>query len=190
VKANIPALINTFFTKLPKNDERVQLWADLSDPINNVVIQNRSGAVWDQVRAFVVTPDQNMNHAVRQTLAGIDIPDNRVFTEQIPSTFGGIGMALRLTEVSDDFLTALRYAMPVDGGKDGTRSNAWRENLPLVVLSVRDTRPASQPLPYPEVPFQTRTGTTRRRPPWPLNSLRWQGPAAAGGDSLVSPRRC
>ena len=76
VRDNLPALLNTFFTKLPKNDERLQLFADLSDPINNVVIEKRSDAVWDQVRYFVITPDENMEGAVRQALAGLGIPDN------------------------------------------------------------------------------------------------------------------
>ena len=86
MKEHVPALLDTFFTKLPKNDERLQLFADLSDPINNVVIENRSSAVWDQVRYFVITPDQNMDNAVRQALARLGIPDNDVFTEQIPSS--------------------------------------------------------------------------------------------------------
>ena len=69
-------------------------------------------------------------------------------------------MAIGLDEGSDDFLTVLRYAMPDDGGEEGTRSNAWRERLPLVVLRIRDTRPAHQPQPYPWVEFETRSGTT------------------------------
>jgi hypothetical protein len=52
-----PALLNTFFTTLPMNPGRLELFADLSDPINNVVIGNGSGAVWDQARTFVITPD-------------------------------------------------------------------------------------------------------------------------------------
>ena len=67
-------------------------------------------------------------------------------------------MVIGLDEESDDFLTVLRYAMPDDGGGDGTRSNAWRERLPLVVLRIRDTRPAHQPQPYPPVEFEARSG--------------------------------
>ena len=69
-------------------------------------------------------------------------------------------MAIGLDEGSDDFLTVLRYAMPDDGGGDGTRSTAWRERLPLVVLRIRDTRPAHQPQPYPPVEFEARSGAT------------------------------
>ena len=43
---------------------------------------------------------------------------------------------------------------------DGTRSDAWREDLPLVVLRIRDTRPPHGPQPYPWVAFETRSGAT------------------------------
>jgi hypothetical protein len=154
VEENIPAMLDKFFTKLPKNNKRLELFADLSDPINNVVIENGSSAVWNQVRTFVITPDQNMDRAVRQALVRLGIPDNTVFTEQIPSD-----MKIGLHKGSDDFLTVLRYAMPDDGGADGTLSNAWRESLPLVVLRIRDTPPAHRPRTYPPVHFEARSGT-------------------------------
>ncbi len=160
VRDKVPALLHTFFTKLPKNDERLQLFADLSDPINNVVIENRSSVVWDQVRTFVITPDKTMDRTVRQALVRLGIADNDVFTEQIPSMLGDTDMAIGLDEGSDDFVTVIRYAMPDDGGADGTRSNTWRERLPLVVLRIRDTRPAHQPQPYPWVEFEARSGAT------------------------------
>lgn len=116
---------------------------------------NGSGVVWDQVFCFVITPDQTMDGAVRQALAKIGIPDEHVFTEPIPSD-----MNTGLDEESDDFLTVLRYAMPDDGGAEGTRSNAWRERLPLVVLRIRDTRSAHKPKTYPPVEFEARFGTS------------------------------
>jgi len=76
-------------------------------------------------------------------------------------------MRIGLDEGADDFLTALRYAMPDDGGDDGTLSNAWRESLPLVVLRIRDPRPAHRPKPTnPPVEFETRFGrhAARDRP--------------------------
>jgi uncharacterized protein len=44
VRDHVPALLNTFFTKLPNNQDRLQLFADLSNSINNVVIENGSSA--------------------------------------------------------------------------------------------------------------------------------------------------
>lgn len=155
VKTYVPAMLQAFFTTLPKNNERLQSWSDLSNTINNVVIENGSGSVWNRVRYFITTPDKTMDSAVRQALARLDIPDKRIFTEQIPSD-----MTIGLSEQADDFLTILRYAMPEDGGLDGTRSHAWREDLPLVVLRIRDTRPAHQPQTYPPVVFETRSGLT------------------------------
>jgi hypothetical protein len=159
VRHYLPAMLNTFFIKLPNNQERLQLFADMSDPINNVVIKNQSSAVWDQVRHFVITPDKTMDASVRQTMTRHGIADNTVFTEHIPSKLGETDMAIGLGEESDDFLTVLRYAMPDDGGKEGTRSNAWREHLPMVVLRIRDTRSAHQPQSYPWVEFEARSST-------------------------------
>lgn len=166
VEQQIPALLKTFFAKLPKNDKRLQLFADLSDPINNVVIENESGTVWDQVRTFVITPDKTMDSEVRQALAGLGIPNNHIFTEQIPSKLGDTNMAIGLTEESDDFLTVLRYAMPDDGGGDNAPSTEWRQRLPLVVLRIRDKTSTREPQPYPWVEFAARSGATP-----PENSL-------------------
>ena len=155
VAEHVPAMVHTFFTKLPNNQDRLQIFADLGEPINNVVIENQSSAVWDQVRYFVITPDKTMEDEVRQALVGLGIPEEDVFTEQIPSILGESDMAIGLGEESDDFLTLLRYAMPVDD----IRANSWRERLPMVVLRIRDTRPAHQPQPYPWVEFEDRFAT-------------------------------
>ena len=154
VKTSLPTLLNTFFTVLPKNHERLELFADLSGSINNVVIANQSHDVWGQVRYFVITPDKAMDGAVRQALAALGIPDEQVFTEPIPAVFGDKKMKIGLGKKADDFLTVLRYAMP-DDDDDAT---AWRQDLPLVVLRIRDPRPAGRPEPYPPVEFEPRFG--------------------------------
>jgi hypothetical protein len=156
IQKNVPVLLDMFFAKLPKNPERLELFADLSDPINHVVIENGSSAVWDQVRTFVITPDKTMDRAVRQALAGIGIPEDEVFTEQIPTKLGGTNLKIGLGEKSDDFISLIRYAMPVDA----TRADAWRDDLPLVVLRIRDTRPPHGPQPYSWAPFEARSGAT------------------------------
>jgi hypothetical protein len=156
VEQNLPTMFGTFFTKLPKNDKRLELFADLSDPINNVVIENRSSTVWGEVRYFVITPDQNMDDAVRQALTRLGIADDDVFTEQIPSKLGDAKMAIGLHKQSDDFFTVIRYAMP----DDATLADAWRADLPMVVLRIRDVPPAHRPQPYPWADFEARSGTT------------------------------
>ena len=154
VQQQIPAMFTTFFSKLPGNNARLQLFADLSNSINDVVIRNASGAVWDEERYFVVTPDQAMDRTVRQALAGLGIPDSFVFTEPIPSS-----VVLGLDEASDDFLTFMRYAMPYDTGVEGTPSDTWRKEPPLVVMRVRDTRPDQQSELYPPVEYDSRFST-------------------------------
>lgn len=136
-----------FFIKVPGHDERVQIFSALSNPINNVVIERQSDAVFDQIRYFIVTPDMFMDKAVRKALAGLSVNEEDVFTEPIPSD-----MNLGLGQSSDDFTTWFRYVHPDD--KDA--ADKWREDLPLVLLRVRDTRSHRKPKTYPPVVLETR----------------------------------
>jgi hypothetical protein len=154
IAENVSSLLGTFFTKLPHNQERLQLFADLSNSINNVLIANRASPGWDELRYFVITPDQTMDGVIRQALGALGVADEHVLTEPIPSD-----MIIGLDKAADDFLSVIRYAMPDDRGEAGTRSSAWRERLPLVVLRIRDARPALAPQPYPPVEFEPRSGT-------------------------------
>lgn len=139
-----PLLLNRFFNKVPQNQARVINFASLSNSINNVVIERKSGEVFNQQKYFIITPDQFMDAFIRKALGRIAVADEDIFTEQIPSN-----MVLGLDEAADDFITFIRYAMPEDGGGEGARSTRWREELPLVVLRIRDTRPNRPPLAYP-----------------------------------------
>jgi hypothetical protein len=128
---------------LPENiPQRILLFSSLSDTINNVVIERKSGKAFDQMRHFIITPDQVMDQKVRDIFKGISVRDENIFTEQIPSN-----LKIGLSRDSDDFVTLFRYAQPDDGGAPGTGSYIWRKNLPLVVLRVRHT--AHSPQPYP-----------------------------------------
>lgn len=144
-------ILPIFFRQVPTMTERVQLFASLSNPINNVVIERQSHQAFDQIRYFIVTPDNFMNKSVREAFAGISVEDEDIFTESIPAV-----MRLGLGEASDDFTTLIRYAQPDDGGAPGTPSDKWRKDLPLVVLRVRDTHHVPQPYATP-VKFEPRT---------------------------------
>ena len=144
--------LNIFFATVPDNDQRIQSCSMLSNPNNNVVIERKSKAAFDQIRYFIVTPDGFMENAVRTSFAAIGVKDDDVFTEPIPSD-----MRTGLDEGADNFTTAIRYAQPQDGGGMGTPSNTWRKNLPLVVLRVRDTRSSRQVQPYLPLVLETRT---------------------------------
>ena len=148
----LPNLLTTFFSIVPQNPDRIQPFASLGNSINNVVIEDQSGAAFDQVRFFVITPDQFMDAAVRQAFAEIRVDEEEIFTEAIPAqVLTGLG------ESADEIISVIRYSMPEDGGDRGTASDTWRQELPLVVLRVRDTRLDRAPEPYPEPVLDTRT---------------------------------
>jgi hypothetical protein len=152
VSTYLPNLADTFFSVVPQNPERIQPFASLGNSINNVVIEDQSGAAFDQVRFFIITPDQLMDAAVRQAFAEIRVDEEEIFTEAIPAqVLTGLG------ESADEIISVIRYSMPDDGGDPGTASDTWRQELPLVVLRVRDTRPDRMPEPYPEPVLDTRT---------------------------------
>ncbi len=109
-----------------------------------MVIERRSGAAFGRFRYFIITPDRFMDKQVRQALHRLKVPDKDVFSEAIPSN-----MNLGLGADADDFVTLIRYAMPLDGGGEGSPSDGWRHNPPLTVLRVRDTRPHRPPQLYP-----------------------------------------
>lgn len=168
-----------FFGRMPDHPERIQVQSSLSNIVNDRVIVAQSGAAFEQLRYFVITPDEFMDHAVRTALARISVRDADVFTERIPSD-----MNIGLHESADDFTTWFRYAHPDDGGGKGTASNAWREDLPMVVLRVRDRRSNREPGRYPPLVLDLRTAVDE----WPLQgslesllyavSQRWGDPCA------------
>lgn len=169
-----------FFRKMPNDDNRTQVFSSLSNIVNNVVIKRQSGAAFNQVRYFIVTPDQFMDTAVRNAFAGISVKDEDVFTERIPSD-----MHVGLEKSADDFTTWFRYAHPRDGGRPGTPSDTWRHELPMVVLRVRDTQPNRDPQKYPPVELEKRFAVDEGSLESHLESLlfavsqRWGQPCAS-----------
>jgi hypothetical protein len=131
---------------VPDTPARVQSFSSIDNNINNVVMENKSGAPWDEMRYFVITPDQRTDEAVRQVLQSLGVDEDAIFTEKIPETFSAadpdhvypfgqnpVVGPLGLGEDAVDFTTAVRYAMP----DDQQAANAWLKSLPLTVLRVR-----------------------------------------------------
>ena len=106
-----PNMLDTFFSEVPQNHKRVISFSSLSNSINNVVIENQSGSAFDQEKFFIITPDSFMDAAVRAAFNDIQVDQADIFTEQIPRN-----MRTGLNKPSDDFMTVIRYAMPLDGG--------------------------------------------------------------------------
>ena len=149
--------MNLLFSYVPHNPSRVQIFGSLSNSINNVVIQKQSEAVFDQMRYFIITPDQLMDTAVREALSRSAVAAKDIFTEPIPSNIGDSELRGGLDEQADDFISMIRYPMALDAGAARPQSDIWRKKLPLVVLRVRDPRVEPQPVPYPRLELQPRT---------------------------------
>lgn len=179
-----------FFHQVPENPDRVSTFDSLSDSINNVVIDRRSGSIWGEKRYFVISPDRYMDKQVRQVLHRLAVPDRDVFSEAVP---GNVNLGLE--ESADEFVTAVRYSRPADGGGEGTASSQWRQAPELTVLRIRDTRrrpPQRYPAWVDDSP-EVRTGSDE----WHLRENRdalvtavaeaWNQPCTAG-DCFASGR--
>lgn len=165
VRAKLPEMLKFLFAWVPGEErQRLQTFSSMSNAINNAVIERQSGASWGQTRYFVLTPDRNMDRAVRQSLARQGVPDSLVFTEPVPSRDAADRDARRsadpqihrlgLGKRANDFMTLIRYSLP-DNQKAG---NAWRQNPPLTVLRVRVAPGTQGPAePYRRLVYDTRT---------------------------------
>jgi hypothetical protein len=131
-----------FATDPPVYGERVQSISSLANNINNVVMEKLSGPPWDQMRYFVITPDQFTDRAVRDVLGSLGVDQGEIFTAEIPPNFEDAPVGpLGLGEDAVDFFTNIRYAMP----EDEQAADAWRKSLPLTVLRVRRVSGTPQP---------------------------------------------
>jgi hypothetical protein len=135
---DLPFPIQYLFDTVPPDDpksQRVITFSALGDVVNNVVMERKSGEdPFGQTRYFIITPSAATDKAVRRALQAQGVPDNYIFTEQIPreDDFGPIG-PLGMGKNAIDFVTAFRYAVP----EDPHAAQSWQTTLPLTVLRVR-----------------------------------------------------
>lgn len=166
IGSHVPALFPTFFSLVPHEPEsapRVQIIADLSNSPNNVTISDQSGSVWDQFRYFIITPNPTMDATIRDAFTKIGTAEHDIFTEKIPEYFPSEANAPNCPEAAavrfglgqeaDDFVTLIRYAMPVDE----VAGDRWRQRLPLVVLRIRNLDADQQTYQWEE--FEQRTAS-------------------------------
>lgn len=144
IATNAPATLSTYFAEVPGNLKRIQVFGSLGNSNNDVVFERQSGGSFGQERYFIVTPDKTMDGTVRNSLQKLSVSAAAIVTEPVPTT-----TRLGLGESADEFVSVMRYAMPADGGGTGTASDTWREQLPMVVLRVRDPRQGRATQPYP-----------------------------------------
>jgi hypothetical protein len=142
-----PAMPLKLFHTVPANPERIITVDSLSNAINNVVIEQQSGAAFNQMRYFIITPDQQADNGLRKILYRAGVSADDIFTEPIPSN-----MRTGLDEHADEFLTVIRYSE----AEDEALANAWRKDTPLFVMRIRPIPQNKRPIPYPEVQLEQR----------------------------------
>lgn len=157
IASNYPSTLSTYFAEVPGNLKRIQVYSSLGNSNNNVVFERQSGGSFGQERYFIVTPDKTMDGTVRNALQKVSISAAAIVTEPVPMT-----TRLGLWESADEFVSVMRYAMPADGGGAGTASDTWRNQLPMVVLRVRDPRQDRATQPYPPPVLDTRSAVDER----------------------------
>jgi hypothetical protein len=149
---DIPFMLPYFFGPYPQNPGRIVSFSSLSNAINNVIIQRQSGASFGSKRFFITTPDQGIDRAVRDALQRQSVKESDVFTEPIPPLDSPLGLDAH----ADDFVSGIRYALP----KDESAGDQWRQDLPLVVLRIREPTSSGRPAePYPPFVLDARTAT-------------------------------
>ena len=147
--ASQPLLQNILFATTP-NPDRVMMLAGISNSINNVVIERRSGVPWGQQRHFVVTPDAAVSEALTAALLRAGAPSaNDVFTDSVAPALVRVGLGRE----ADDLFTYIRYAMP----DDSLAGEMWRAILPLTILRVRHRSAAAPARPLPVPVYDQRT---------------------------------
>lgn len=116
------------FSTIPPDDTRSgRIWSfsTLGDSVNNAVMQKKSGDPFGKNRYFIITPSAGTDQAIRRILQDRGVPDDEIFTEQIPSRddVGPIG-PLGMGENAIDFLTFFRYALP-NPGEEAAAGEWW-----------------------------------------------------------------
>jgi hypothetical protein len=138
------------------NPDRRMLVASIGNSTNNVVIEQESKENWGRERFFVVTPDEAMATAMTNALVGLKGVDaNQVFTEPVSPKLARVGYGRQ----ADDFITYIRYSMP----NDIARGRQWREQLPLTILRVRDTKGGQAIKPFDIPQYEEKVANTDER---------------------------
>lgn len=149
-----PFMKSMVFLPAP-NPSRTMAFASIGDSNNNVVIERQSGAAFDQDRFFVISPDERMERELAEALLRAGVPDrSHAFAERISPVLARVGLGRE----ADDFMTIIRYADP----DDDVAGDAWRQQVPLAVLRVRDMNPGHAAEPYAVPTREERVGRSEK----------------------------
>lgn len=160
--ADLPFPMQYLFGTIPPEDpksKRLISLSSLGDVVNNVVMQEASGYPFGQTRYFIITPSDTTDVAVRRALQEQGVPDNQIFTEQIPARddYGPIG-PLGMGRNAIDFFTTIRFAVPDPGYEE--EAIEWRNDPPLTVLRVRAPDSLGPVRRYKSLTFEARSANS------------------------------
>lgn len=139
---NRPSMRYVFSTIPPDNPKAERTWSfsTLGESIDNVFMQQKSGKdPFGKNRYFIITPSASTDQAVRRVLQAQGVPDDDIFTEEIPGRddVGPIG-PLGMGENAIDFWTLIKYALANDQDAAEQWWDSFRgNNRPLKVMRVR-----------------------------------------------------
>lgn len=144
-----PIMHKLFFAASP-NPSRVLTFSSIGNSNNNVVVEQQSGTAFNRQRYFIITPDAVMQRDMTEALVRSGVAErNEIFTEPVSPEVARVGLGAD----ADDFITLVRYAHP----ENEEAGELWREQLPLVVLRVRDKNTTRPTEPWPAPAYDEKT---------------------------------
>ncbi len=139
---NHPPMRYVFSTIPPDDPKSGRIWtfSTLGESVDNVAMQQKSGKdPFGKDRYFIITPSAMTDQAVRRVLQAQGVPDDDIFTEEIPSRddLGPIG-PLGMGENAIDFWTLFKYAIPDDQDAAQQWWDSFKGDNPMLkVMRVR-----------------------------------------------------
>lgn len=109
---------------LTPDPDRFEIFGSLGKTINNIVIENQSGAAWNgETVMLITTANRALADALIASAAASGLDTDLVFPEAIGSNaITGLG------KTADDFIILIRYAIPEDQGDGEAWVNAYTKN--------------------------------------------------------------
>jgi hypothetical protein len=117
---------------------RYEIFGSFGNDINNVILGDRLGRVWNNgVAVYITTSNQQLADALVADAQSKGFSKDRIFVEPI-----GANILTGSSASSDDMITLIRYALP----KDSRASALWLSNVANNVLVFRVSAPSTAPV--------------------------------------------
>lgn len=119
-----PATVSSRSTLPPTpspDTHRYEIFGSIGNDINNVIIANRLGSVWNNgVAAYVTTSNMRLAKALVTSAKAYGLDERRIFIEPV-----GKNILTGTGREADDLIALIRYALP----KNELESRDWQRNI-------------------------------------------------------------